>query len=42
MTTPSDPSTIPEPKHHLLLKNAPELNPDAPVQSLRPPEVAQR
>jgi cytochrome P450 / NADPH-cytochrome P450 reductase len=34
MSTPSDPSAIPEPKHHLLLKNAPELNPDAPVQSL--------
>jgi cytochrome P450/NADPH-cytochrome P450 reductase len=34
MSKPSDPNTIPEPRHHLLLKNAPELNPDAPVQSL--------
>jgi hypothetical protein len=33
MSKPSDPNTIPEPRHHALLKNAPELNADAPVQS---------
>ena len=32
MSKPSDPNTIPEPRHHLLLKNAPELN---PVEALR-------
>ncbi|GAB4048663.1 bifunctional cytochrome P450/NADPH--P450 reductase [Catellatospora paridis] len=34
MSKPSDPNTIPEPRNHLLLKNAPEIDADAPVQSL--------